>query len=148
MIQKSIASLMVLITLFVVYVFTISPAYAGTLIGGGENCNCEQLSAQGTTEECRKYCKGDYNLNDIVQVGVNATNILLGLSGSVALLFFIYGGVTFLISGGSAEKVTKGKTIITNAVIGLIIIFASFMIIQFSMEALGYNRIDGWYQSL
>lgn len=147
MLKKSIISLMVLIALFVAYIFTISPTYAGGLIGGGENCNCEQLSAQGTTESCKKYCKGDYSLNDIVQVGVNATQILLGLSGSVALLFFIYGGVTFLISGGSAEKVTKGKTIITNAIIGLVLIFISFTIIQFSMEALGYTKSESWYVS-
>ena len=90
---------------------------------------------------------GDCSLNNIVQVGVNATQILLGLSGSVALLFFIYGGVTFLISGGSAEKVTKGKTIITNAIIGLVLIFISFTIIQFSMEALGYTKSELWYVS-
>ena len=106
------------------------------------SCDCNPI-----TPGCEKYC-GDYSLNDIVRVGVNATQILLGLSGSVALLFFVYGGVTFLISGGSAEKVTKGKTIITNTVIGLIIIFASFMIIQFSMDALGSERAGLWYQSI
>ncbi|MDA3839621.1 MAG: hypothetical protein PF572_00895 [Patescibacteria group bacterium] len=91
---------------------------------------------------------GKCSLNDIVQVGVNATQILLGLSGSVALLFFIYGGVTFLISGGSSEKVSKGKQILINSVIGLLIVFTSFMIIQFTMDTLGFTRDGPWYQSL
>lgn len=94
---------------------------------------------------------GDCNLNDMLRVVVNATNVLLGLSGSVALLYFVYGGITFLISGGSAEKVSSGKQIITNAVIGLIIIFTSFVVIKFTMEALGFTQsgvFGPWNQSL
>lgn len=94
---------------------------------------------------------GNCNLNDILQVAVNASQILLELSGAVALLFFVYGGITFLISGGSSEKVAKGKQIIVNSVIGLVIIFTSFVIINFAMDALGFVREGGvfspWNQS-
>ena len=109
----------------------------------GEQCDCAAVSV---AEDCKKVC-GAYSLNDIVGVGVKATDILLALSGSVALLFFIYGGVTFLISGGSSEKVSKGKQIIINSIIGLVIVFTSFMIIQFTMDALGYSDMTTWNQS-
>lgn len=123
-----------------VFAQPLLPAETGT-------CDC---SAKTIPSSCQKSC-GNYSLNDMVQVGINATNILLALSGSVALLFFIYGGITFLISGGSADKVSKGKQIIVNSVIGLVIIFTSFVIIQFTMDALGYENNSGifgkWYQS-
>ena len=94
---------------------------------------------------------GNCGLNDMVQVGVNGTQVILELSGSLALLFFIYGGITFLMSGGSAEKVSTGKQIILNSIIGLLIIFTSFVIIKFSMDALGFTHTDlfgTWNQSL
>jgi hypothetical protein len=118
---------------------------ADQLINEKSVCDCNPVIAG-----CEKAC-GEYSLNDILEVGVRATQILLTLSGSVALLFFIYGGVTFLISGGSAERVSKGKQIIINAVIGLLIIFTSFIIIKFSMEALGFKQdgvLKSWNQSL
>jgi len=82
---------------------------------------------------------GDYGLDDLLLLGVNAAKWILGIVGSIALLFFIYGGFTFLISGGSATQVDKGKKIITGAVIGLIIVFASYLIIKFVLQAFGAN---------
>jgi len=49
---------------------------------------------------------------------------------------FIYGGIMFLVSAGSSEKVQQAKQIIIGAVIGLVIVFASYTIIQFVFTAL------------
>ena len=84
-------------------------------------------------------CKsqGDCKLNDFVQVAVNAAGWLLGITGSLALLALVYGGVMFLISGGSSERVTKAKQIIIGAIIGIAIVFLSYTIIGFVFKALG-----------
>jgi hypothetical protein len=74
---------------------------------------------------------GNYSLNDMLTLGVNIANWILGIVGALALLFFVYGGFTFILSGGSEEKVKEGKTILTNAIIGLAIVFCSYLIIQF-----------------
>jgi hypothetical protein len=58
-------------------------------------------------------------------------NSILGIIGSIALLMFIYGGFTWLTSGGSAENVKKGKEIIVWAVIGLAIVFLSYGLVTF-----------------
>ena len=52
---------------------------------------------------------------------------------------FIYGGFMFLISAGSADSVGKAKQIITAAVIGLIIVFSSYLIIKFTLDSMGVN---------
>jgi len=80
---------------------------------------------------------GSYGLNDFVQLGINVAQWILGISGSLALLFFIYGGFTFLISGGNSTQVDKGKKILSGAIIGLVLVFTSYMIIQFAMKAIG-----------
>ena len=94
-------------------------------------------------EECRK--SGSCSLNDFVRLFANVSQWILGIVGSLALLMFIYGGLMFIISSGNSEKVTKAKEIIIGAVIGLVIVFTSYMIIQFTMDALGIEiKKGGW----
>lgn len=61
----------------------------------------------------------------------------LGLSGSFALLMFVYGAFTWITSGGSPEKITKGKKIFTWAVIGLFVVFGSYAFLKTFINALG-----------
>lgn len=82
---------------------------------------------------------GNCGINDFVLLAIGVSKMILGVSGAVTLLFFIYGGFMMLISGGSQERVSKGKQIITGAVIGLVIIFTSYSIISFALTALGLN---------
>lgn len=89
------------------------------------------------------YDTGNYQLNDLVQVGVNVTEIILGIVGSLALLMFVYGGIVMLISAGNSEKVTQAKNILIASVVGLAIVFASYIIIQFVMGALGVSWDGG-----
>lgn len=89
------------------------------------------------------YAQGNYDVDDILSIAIKTSRIVLGIIGSLALLMFIYGGLSFLISGGSSEKVSKAKGIIAAAAIGLIIVFASFLIIKFVLKALGRDDFDG-----
>ena len=82
---------------------------------------------------------GDYSLNDFISLAVNIANWILASVGALALLFFVYGGFVFILSGGSEEKVKEGKTILMNAIIGLAIVFCSYLIIHFSVSLLGAN---------
>lgn len=93
----------------------------------------------GAGQRSADYESGNYELNDILLVGIQVTRFILGIVGSLSLLFFVYGGVMFLISAGSSDKVQQAKTIIINATIGLIIVFTSYIIIEFAMSALGVN---------
>lgn len=79
---------------------------------------------------------GDCGISDILVVFINGAEFLLGISGAVALLFFIYGGFTMLISAGKPDQVQKGKTILQNAIIGIAIIFTSGIIVRFTTNAL------------
>lgn len=100
-------------------------------------------TTDGMGQVVTKYAMGDYELNDVLRVGVRMTKIILGVVGSLALLFFVYGGVMFLISAGSSDKVSKAKGIIVNAVIGLAIVFLSYLIVQFVMNALSATGKGG-----
>src|SRR3989338_5359213 len=67
-------------------------------------------------------------------VRITIANIIryaLGVIGIVFLVLIIYGGVTWMTAGGHEKNIEKAKKIITNAVIGLIIIFLAFGIVSF-----------------
>lgn len=54
----------------------------------------------------------------------------------LALLLIIIGGVMMIVSGGSEDNYKKGKTIITSAIVGLLIIWGSWLIIDTIMSGL------------
>ena len=62
---------------------------------------------------------------------------VLGVSGSLALLMFVYGGFTWMLSGGNSEKVTKGKNTLVWAAIGLVVIFSSYAMVKAVFTGLG-----------
>ncbi|MBU4331745.1 pilin [Patescibacteria group bacterium] len=61
---------------------------------------------------------------------------LLQLIGVILLLFLLYGGILWMTSAGSEDKIKKAKGIITNAIIGLVIILAAYSITWFVMDKL------------
>ena len=116
-----------------------------TLLPGAGNSNCTCNGPQ-TDPACKQYC-GDYQLNDFVAIFVQVAKIILGVSGSLALLAFVVGGVMFLASAGNKTLVDRGKSTIIGAVIGLVIVFASYTIIGFILTKLGPNgkNAGSWF---
>lgn len=90
---------------------------------------------------------GNCQLNDAVNILIAVSTFILGISGTFALLMFVYGGFMWVSSGGSQERITKGKTIVRNAVVGLIIIFVSYGLISFAISSFGlgegFNLLGG-----
>ena len=86
------------------------------------------------------YAEGNYELSYVREYVIYLAKIILGLVGSLSLMAFVYGGVTFLISGGSSDKIKKGQEILKAAVIGIIITFSSALIINVFLGGLGIDQ--------
>ena len=56
---------------------------------------------------------------------------ILGIVGALALFMFVYGGVLWMTSAGNSQRVEKGRETLIWATIGLIVIFASYAILNF-----------------
>jgi len=61
---------------------------------------------------------------------------LLGFIGVIMLLIVIYGGFLWMTAGGDPSKVKKGKDMIIQAVIGLIIVLIAYAITTFVLNTL------------
>lgn len=69
----------------------------------------------------------------------------IGIAGSIAFLYFLYGSFVILTSAGNPERVEEAKQIITSSIAGLILIIFSV----FLLKIIGVNilNIPGFSQS-
>jgi hypothetical protein len=56
--------------------------------------------------------------------------------GTIFFLLVLYAGLTWMTAGGGSEKVMKAKTMLETAVIGLLIVAASYAISTYVFERL------------
>ncbi len=80
------------------------------------------------------------NVNDVLELMVNWGQRIFGMIGSFALVMFVYGGFVMILSAGNAEKVKQGRDILTAAVIGLVIAFSAYLLIDFILDALNVSN--------
>lgn len=64
------------------------------------------------------------------------TNTILYIVGIIAVIMLIIGGIKYVISGGDSKKVTDAKNTVLYAIIGLVISFLAFAIVNFVISAL------------
>lgn len=63
---------------------------------------------------------------------LDVVQFLVYIVGAIAVLFLVYGGFLFIVDpGGNGDGATKGKTIIFNALIGLVVAIVATGIVQF-----------------
>lgn len=64
---------------------------------------------------------------------------IIGVSGLVAVIFIVIGGVNYMTSGGDAGKLQKAKNTILYACIGLVICVLAFAITNWTIGAIKGN---------
>lgn len=96
-------------------------AFATTLQEGAEAARCDG---------CPENLFGDTG------VFKQITNVVLYIVGVVAVIMLIIGGIKYVVSGGDAKKVTDAKNTVLYAIIGLIIAFLAFAIVNFVITTL------------
>jgi len=74
---------------------------------------------------------------DLTIPGILATiaDMLIGMAGFYLVVMLIYGGIVYLTSAGNEKRVETGKNVITYAIIGIVIVFASYLVAQFVIQA-------------
>lgn len=106
------------------------PAYGGAFGG------------PGTTFSCGSGANAVWTLDCIFPLMANVIYWLLQFSGIVAIVLIIIAGIRFITSGGDPKRVESGKKMFTFALIGLVIIFLSFFILNFIAKTTGVACIN------
>ncbi len=96
---------------------------------------CTVVGAGGEVSSVDPMQCCNYTLDAFIQLAINIAMFILGISGSIALLMVVWGGFQYLTSAGNKTQVSAGTQTMVNAVIGLLIIFSSWMIVNFIMAS-------------
>ena len=67
-------------------------------------------------------------------MALNGLNILLQIAGILAVVMLIASGYNYLTSSGEPDKITKAKTGLLRAIVGLAIAVMSSTIIYFIVD--------------
>ncbi len=111
----------VLMVVLMVAIFAL-PASAALVNCGGYDANTN----------AQKPCE----IGDLVQTVVNLINFLLAWAWIVAMFFILWAAYGMIGSSGNEEEVTKAKTTFKNAVLGLFLVMAMFLLINWVVAAL------------
>jgi len=81
---------------------------------------------------CQASCieLGQCSWSDIMIVTGNIANFVLSMTGAIALLLFVIGGIFLMISKGQPDKVKKGWQYFRAAIFGLALSFGGVLIIN------------------
>ena len=81
--------------------------------------------------------------DDPEEIVIEVIKIFLGFVGLIVIVILIWGGFRWMNAGGNDEELKKSKQVITRALIGLVIIIASYAITEFIVY-LTEDILDGW----
>ena len=99
-------------------------------------------TSSGTTTTCTGSPCG---VCDFFQLITNLYSfIVFEVATPLAVIALAVGGIFMLISAGNANLLGTGKKILYAAIIGLVLVFCSYIIISFIMTVLGYQQGDWW----
>lgn len=86
---------------------------------------------------------GQNNLNGVGGLVSLFLNISFVVAGVILLFFFILGGIGMISSAGQSDpqKAEQAKKTVTSALIGFIIVFASYWIVQLIGQLTGFTNI-------
>lgn len=74
---------------------------------------------------------------NLLQLISQIVNVVLIIVGILAVMYLVYGGILYLTAGGNPESAAKGRTAITNAIIGIVIIVLALAIYNFVVGNIG-----------
>jgi hypothetical protein len=78
-------------------------------------------------------CKGT-NKNSLYAILKNVINLLLTISGAVAVIMIVIGGIRYTTSNGDQSQVTSAKNTILYAIVGLVVAIMAFAIVNWVLS--------------
>jgi uncharacterized membrane protein len=88
--------------------------------------------------------EGFERLGELTVPGIvsGAIRLILVVAALVAFVFLIIGGIRWVTSGGDKEKTARAQQTLTAALVGLVIVFASWAIIKLIETFFGIEILE------
>lgn len=75
-------------------------------------------------------------------------SFVMAIAALAVFLYLIWGGIQWITSGGEKGKTEEARNKITSAVIGLIVLAASYALLMLILRVLGFESLTGALQGI
>lgn len=108
---------------------------SGGGLGSAPSINaCDSLKDKVAREAAG--CDSNASKNQIANIVVNVLNAIIAISGLVAVVFIVVGGVGYMTSTGDPARIKKAKDTILYACVGLVVCVLAFAIVNWTISAI------------
>lgn len=115
---------------------TVAPQVANSSFGGNVGQPTPWSAYVPTIlPPCANDIGGCDSFAELMQLFVNISEIILGLTGIVLLGVFVYAGFLYVTSRGNSEQVSKAHKMWQSTLVGLAIIFCAYAVISYGVNA-------------
>jgi hypothetical protein len=121
---------------FVAVVSPLAPTTFAQNQGGATNCDEGIRGGAQSGIACSQGANAPTRLFGDGSIFTLVVNILLFIIGAISVIMLIIGGIRYTISGGDSSAVTSAKNTILYAIIGLIVAFLAFAIVNWVLGAI------------
>ena len=88
----------------------------------GNSDNLNNSGAKEASDAC--------TLQDLFDTGIRIINLLMVAAGVFATIRIVFAGAQMVLSAGNEEALAAGKSGLSNAILGLVIVIISFLVIN------------------
>jgi len=107
--------------------------------------DCGYTKFDPNTHKCIENCR-PCNICDFFNMLTRIYDFIVKtIATPLAIIAIVVGGILMLISAGNANLLGKGKKILYAAIIGLALVYCSWIIIDVTLRAVGYLKADNWW---
>ena len=99
-------------------------------------------------EDERGDARGTYTICDMFKLIKNIANFIVILAPVIAGLMFLIGGFIILTAGGNEGKVKQGQGMMTQALIGILLIFGAWVIVNTVILILTGKGVQQWQSTI
>ena len=132
---KKFAGVVAVLALAVTMAFTPAGVVGAQSTGAG--CDTGPTGGVAAGIDCSKNDNVPTTLFGNGSIFTTVVNILLFIIGAISVIMLIWGGIRYTTSGGSSSAVTSAKNTIMYAIIGLVVAFLAFAIVNWVLGEVG-----------
>lgn len=77
--------------------------------------------------------------SDIGAIISSMLNLVMLIAAILVFMYLIWGGIEWITSGGDKPKTENARNKITAAIVGLIVLAASYALLQLALSLLGFS---------
>lgn len=118
------------------FAFAVVASLGSVGVVSAQSTDCNTSGGALTGVDCAQGANTPSDLFGSNSIFTTVVNTLLFVIGAVSVIMLIWGGIRYTTSAGNSSNVTAAKNTIMYAIIGLIIAFLAYAIVNWVLGSL------------